>query len=287
MGRHLGTPEWDRPGPAFERQVRRVFDLLDGLGARATFFLLGASMRHYPEIVQELVRRGDEIACHGYAHELVYTQSRTEFRRDLERAVDLTVKLTGARPRGFRAPAFSINRRSLWAFEELADLGFEYDTSQYDSPRIPDRVRSIPGAPYRMALPSGKSLLEFPLAVARVRRVGIPVGGGSYWRVFPSAILRRGLSQVEARAGYSSVYFHPYEVDSEALRAPRSGSTARQRLRASYYDLRYLFGRRRVLDRLRTVAREFRIKTYHEAFTELSTAHDTRTRSLSQSGVVV
>lgn len=288
MGRHLGAPDWDRPGPAFERQMRRIFELLDGLGARATFFLLGTSIRHYPDIVQELVRRGDEIACHGYAHEPVYSQSRSEFRRDIERAVELTEKLTGARPRGFRAPAFSINRRAIWAFEELADLGFEYDTSQYDSPRIPNRLGGIPDAPYRLTLPSGRSLLEFPLAVARLRRWPIPVGGGSYWRVLPTTVLRRGLDQVEARAGYSSVYFHPYELDSEALRAPRAGSTdTRGRLRARFYDLRYLFGRRRVLDRLRTVARRFQIKTYHEAFIELSTAHHTRSRSLSQSGVVV
>ena len=39
--RRLGFPDWDRPHAALERQTGALLDLLDELGARATFFLLG------------------------------------------------------------------------------------------------------------------------------------------------------------------------------------------------------------------------------------------------------
>ena len=50
---------------------------------------------------------------------------------------ELIESISGVRPRGFRAPAFSLNRRTVWAFEILTELGFAYDSSLYDSPRIP------------------------------------------------------------------------------------------------------------------------------------------------------
>src|SRR4030042_5725259 len=53
---------------------------------RATFFVLGWIAERYPDLVRRIQKEGHEIACHGYAHRLVYTQSRDEFRQELQRA---------------------------------------------------------------------------------------------------------------------------------------------------------------------------------------------------------
>jgi peptidoglycan/xylan/chitin deacetylase (PgdA/CDA1 family) len=45
--RRLGLPDWDRPHPAFERQVDAILSLLDEIGAKATFFLLGMTVANY------------------------------------------------------------------------------------------------------------------------------------------------------------------------------------------------------------------------------------------------
>ena len=74
--RRAGAPDWDAPGPALERQTEAVLDLLDELGAKATFFLLGITVRRYPELAREIVSRGHEPACHGFAHERVFHQTR-------------------------------------------------------------------------------------------------------------------------------------------------------------------------------------------------------------------
>ena len=69
----------------------------------------------------------------------------------------------------------------------LAELGFCYDSSQYDSPRVRDRIRPVPATPFRMELSSGAALWELPVAVWRPAGRALPVGGGTYWRALPSA----------------------------------------------------------------------------------------------------
>ena len=172
--RRLGRADWDRRGPALERQTEAVLGLLDELGVRATFFVLGMTAARYPDLVRETVARGHELACHGYAHERVYDQSRDAFRADLERGLEAVEAAAGVRATGYRAPAFSITRDTPWAYEVLAAAGIEYDSSQYDSPRIPRRLEPIPRTPYRLRLESGGELWELPVAAAR-----LPVGGGA------------------------------------------------------------------------------------------------------------
>ncbi len=68
-------------GPTTARRVALTFDdgpddrtlayldLLDELGVRATFFLMGDRSSKTPKLVMEYVRRGHQIAGHGYDHE--------------------------------------------------------------------------------------------------------------------------------------------------------------------------------------------------------------------------
>jgi polysaccharide deacetylase family protein (PEP-CTERM system associated) len=264
--RRLGSPDWDRPGEALERQMQVVFRLLDGLGANATFFLLGMTAARYPALVERIAARGDEIACHGYAHGRVYDQTPDEFRGDVARSVELIERLTGRRPVGYRAPAFSINLDTPWAYEILAELGFAYDSSLYDSPRVRRRLRGAPAEPHRVRLESGGELWELPLAVWRVAGRRLPVGGGAYWRVLPAPLLARALGDAADYAPYPALYFHPYECDPEPLKVPLEGDpTPRERLFATLKDLQRNPGRRRVVPRIRKIAESFRFVTYEEA----------------------
>ena len=108
--RTAGAPDWDARGPALERQTAAVLDLLDELGASATFFFLGMTVRRYPELAREIASRGHEPACHGFAHERVFRQSRDEFSQDVGTSAELIEETCGRRPVSYRAPAFSINR---------------------------------------------------------------------------------------------------------------------------------------------------------------------------------
>jgi len=259
--RRLGFSEWDRPHAALDRQTAYLLDLLDELGARATFFLLGMSVARHRELVGEIVRRGHEPACHGYAHARVYDQTPDELRADLERAVEAIADASGERPVAYRAPAFSINRRTPWAYDVLVEAGFRYDSSQYDSPRVPDRIGDIPPEPYRLG-----ELWELPVT-----------GGGSYWRVLPPRNLR----------DLAVVYFHPYEFGPRLQAELPHGASRKQRLAAAKVVAWRNAGRSLVERRLRHVARTHRLVSYHQAYGDIDRLYGTRSRSLSEEGVLV
>jgi peptidoglycan/xylan/chitin deacetylase (PgdA/CDA1 family) len=259
--RRLGFADWDRPHAALERQTAGLLDLLDELGARATFFLLGMSVANHRDLVAEIVRRGHEPASHGYAHTRVYDQTPDEFGADVERAAETIADVAGQRPIAYRAPAFSINRRTPWAYDVLAGAGYRYDSSQFDSPRVPDRLGEIPAEPYRLG-----GLWELPVA-----------GGGSYWRLLPPRNLRE----------LAVVYFHPYEFGPRLRAELPPGASAKQRASAAKVVLWRNSGRGLVERRLRRIARTHRLVSYHQAYDDLDRLYGTRTRALSQEGVLV
>ena len=259
--RRLGLPDWDRPHAVLEGQTLRLLDLLDELDARATFFLLGMSVANHRELVAEIVGRGHEPASHGYAHARVYDQTREEFRADVERSAAIVEETAGRRPIAYRAPAFSINRRTPWAYDVLTEAGFAYDSSQYDSPRVPDRLGDIPAEPYRLG-----DLWELPVT-----------GGGSYWRVLPPRNLR----------DFAVLYFHPYEFGPPLHADLSARASAKQRLAAAKIVLWRNARRDLVEKRLRQVAHTHRLVSYDQAYGDLDRLYGTRTRALSPQGVLV
>lgn len=130
--------------------VERLLEIFAETGTKATFFVLGHVAAEAPGLVRRIQEAGHEIASHGYAHRFVYGQTPQTFAADVSRSLDLLTSITGAPLRGYRAPYFSITKRSLWAIPVLRDLGLEYDSSIHpvvnhrygipDSPRLPHRL---------------------------------------------------------------------------------------------------------------------------------------------------
>jgi peptidoglycan/xylan/chitin deacetylase (PgdA/CDA1 family) len=267
--RRLGVADWDRPHAALERQTHEVLDLLDELGARATFFLLGMTVAKHRALAEEIVRHGHDPASHGFAHTRVYDQSPAEFRTDLERSLETVGEAAGRRPLAYRAPAFSINRRTPWAYEILAELGFRYDSSQYDSPRIPNRIGGIPDEPYRLTIGS-TDLWELPVS-----------GGGSYWRVLPARMIHARLKNLAV------LYLHPYEFGPPLRAQLPPGAGPRARLSAAKLELWRNARRGAVAERLREVARTHRLLAYDQAYDDVDRLYGARTRALSEEGVLL
>ena len=274
--RRLGRSDWDRRGPALERQTDVLLTLLDELGVKATFFVLGMTAHRYPDAVRAIAARGHEIASHGHAHERVHSQTPDSFRADLERGLEAVETAAAVRPVGYRAPAFSITRDTPWAYDVLGELGFEYDSSQYDSPRVPNRISPIPRAPYRLRAESGAELWELPVAAARM-----PVGGGAYWRVLPVPVIARVLRGLIADGAVPALYFHPYEFDTEPLRADGGGAAG------TLLGLRRNVARGIVAARLRKIAADFPLLPYGTAVRDLAKRPGARPKTLSGAGLLV
>ena len=266
--RRVGVAGWERPGPALHRQTERLLGLFDELGVRATFFVLGMAARSHPELVEAVVDRGHEVGCHGDAHLPVHSQTASEFAADLRAACATIEQLTGRRPLGYRAPAFSITRDCPWAYEVLADEGFAYDASQHDSPRIRKRVVPSTASPHPLEL-SSATLWEFPVAVwRRGEQARVPVGGASYWGILPTALVLRGLSAAGPMAG---LYLHPHELDPRPLNAqlPESATPA-QTLHGTVRAAQRNLARRRAAEVLGAIAGRHQLIPYGEAHAKLS-----------------
>ena len=197
----------------------RLLELFDQFGAKATFFVLGWVAERYPQLVVDIAARGHEVACHGLSHRLVYEQSPEEFRAETLRSKQVLEDITGAAVLGYRAASYSIVRRSLWALDTLAELGFAYDSSifpvRHDRYGIPDAER----IPHRLSTPGGKVIVEWPLSTASVAGFRLPVSGGGYFRLLPYWVTRWGLASINRREQRPFVfYLHPWEIDPDQPR---------------------------------------------------------------------
>jgi polysaccharide deacetylase family protein (PEP-CTERM system associated) len=284
VSRRLGHEEWDAHHASFERQIRALLAMLDDVGGQVTFFLVGTTARHYPDLVAEVVSRGHEIACHGHTHTPVWAQTPQEFHDDLAQSLELIEELSGTRPIGYRAPVFSIDRRTPWAWEILADMGLRYDASQHDTPRNRMRIENIPQNPFVVALPSGRRLLEFPISVRRIRGRPVPIGGGTYWRVLPLSFIVKGLRDQATGGGLPTLYFHPYEFQPDRVRLEFEPTSARQRAKARYSVLRVNFGGSRVPRRIPRIAQDFRFVSHRQAWEDILEHRRLRTTPLPEEG---
>jgi len=204
----------DRVGPATER----LLACLAERGARATFFVLGHVAEHHPDLVPAIEAAGHEIACHGYAHRLVYDLAPAAFRDDLRRSLDLLRGQARGEIRGYRAPYWSITRRSAWALDIVAEEGLTYDSSIYPTRTSLYGVPEAPRTPSRVRTPAGRELLEFPPSVLRCPVRNVPFAGGIYLRLLPYGFVRWAMKRFR-RAGWPAlVYIHPPEFDPDKPR---------------------------------------------------------------------
>ena len=68
----LSLAHWDRLPSRVQLTTRRLLDLLDSAGVRATFFVVGWLAERHPGLVQEIAAAGHEFGSHGYHHRRVY-----------------------------------------------------------------------------------------------------------------------------------------------------------------------------------------------------------------------
>lgn len=203
-----------------EASTRRMLDLLDDARTRATCFVLGAVADAQPALVREIAARGHEIASHGYAHQLVYTQAPEVFRDDVRRAKLTLEALCGVPVRGYRAPSYSVTERSLWALDILADEGYDYDASIF--PIRHDRY-GIPHAPRHAYVldQTGGRLVEAPPSTIRMAGLNLPVAGGGYFRLLPYGWTRFGIDRLNRDEQRPAIFYtHPWEIDPGQPRLP-------------------------------------------------------------------
>ncbi len=239
--------DWGSMESRVSGNTYRILDLLDHYQVRATFFVLAWVAERRPELVRDIQRAGHEIGNHSYRHELVYRMTPEEFRDDLILSCKILEDITSEPINVYRAPSFSITEQSLWALDILIEEGITLDSSiypiQHDIYGIPDS----PIHPHQIERDSG-SLWECPGTVCSLLGRNFPVGGGGYFRIFPSRWTFSQLSKLNSQENRPFVfYIHPWEVDPDQPRIPSSWKS----------KLRHYTNLRRTESRMRTLLERF------------------------------
>lgn len=222
----IKAQDWDQLQPRVDRNTRLLLDLFDKHQAKSTFFFLGWVAERYPDLVKEVQRRGHEVASHGYSHTKVHQQTPAEFKADASKAKDLLEQLTGQAVVGYRAPSFSINKQSEWAFDILKELGHRYSSSTYPVKHDLYGVPDWPAQPYLRT----EGLLEIPMPTLVMHGRQLPIAGGGYFRLMPyklsSYLISRFLRQDHMPYMF---YFHPWEIDPAQPRVANASLKSRFR----------------------------------------------------------
>jgi polysaccharide deacetylase family protein (PEP-CTERM system associated) len=228
MERTVSRDDWDKRTSRVEASTNRILDLFAVHGAQATFFTLGWVAERHPSLIRRIVAEGHELASHGYEHFRVDAQTPAAFRADIARTKSILEQIGGVAVKGYRAATFSIGRKNMWAFDELAEAGYTYSSSINP---IRHDLYGMDEAPRVPFMPNGADgIIELPITTLRVGERNLPCGGGGFFRLLPYAVSRWAISRVNAKDAMPTIfYFHPWEVDPDQPREP--GLSAKSRFR--------------------------------------------------------
>jgi len=215
VGGQLALENWDELPSRVVDTTRDLLDLLDACGVRGTFFVLGWVASRHPSLVDDIVKAGHEIASHGHLHRRVYELTPESFARDLEACCDALASAGARNVRGYRAPEWSINGRSLWALEVLARRGFAFDSSM-----APMRIVGDPDYPKHPHVRSTAhgDVLEFPPFVDRRFGQNMPLGLGWGLRMSSPSRIRRAIDARNDCGIPVALTVHPWEIDPDPPR---------------------------------------------------------------------
>ena len=219
---------WESLSDRVERNCDAILQMFADADVKATFFTLGWVAQRHPALLRRIVEEGHELASHGWDHARVFTMDKAGFAADIERARKVLEDASGTRVTGYRAPSFSIDARTPWAYSVLAEQGYAYSSSV--APITHDHYgwRDAPRFAFR-PLPWA-DLVEIPVTTAHFAGKRLAAGGGGFFRVLPYAFSRWAIRQVNTQDQRPAVfYFHPWEIDPAQPRVP--GAPLRSKLR--------------------------------------------------------
>jgi peptidoglycan-N-acetylglucosamine deacetylase len=196
-----GNDAWRSYPSYLSTVVPRVLSVLDRLGLRISFFVVGgdAARKENHEPIRSLAAAGHEIGNHSFRHQpWLHLYSKQEIRDEFARTEDALGEVTGQHTIGFRGPGYSLSPDVL---DVLVERGYHYDASTlptfigpvsrafyFRSAQLTEQQRAErsllfgswkeglrPLKPYEWTTNNGGSMLEIPVTVLPGGRVPIHI----------------------------------------------------------------------------------------------------------------
>ena len=170
---------------------------------KLTFFCTGISADLYPNVLQEIVAQGHEIACHGHFHDDIDKMDVDELYASLRLAQDKLSQVANQDVIGFRAPRFSVDKHDFERLDVISQV-FKYDSSlHFENKSEFDTWKAQ----------SPVDLVEFPVPQQRIISSKFKVKpGGSYLKLFPSSFVKHAANRSVDNGLTPIFYFHPYDL---------------------------------------------------------------------------
>lgn len=269
----IDPAEWDKWPSRVEANTDKLLQLFSDADIKITFFILGWVAERYPELVKRIRAQGHEIASHGYSHQLIYKQTPEVFRSETAKSKQILEDLGQMPVIGYRAASYSITRKSLWALDTLADLGFTWDSSIFPTRHDNYGIPGSPEEPYTIITRSGAQLTEFPLTTAKVLGQAIPAAGGGYFRQYPYVLSRWLFERASLGQRKPQIfYLHPWEIDPEQPRVPN----------ASWFsNFRHYTNLQRCMPRLERMISDFKFGTISQSLGSVEISRTLNLRELA------
>jgi len=211
QGIELPVSSWSNYERRIEIGLNKILQLLDEHKVKATFFILGWVAENYPSLIKQIANQNHEVASHGYSHTKVYELTPNTFRKEVCRTKKLIEDLTGDELLAYRAPFFSITKKSSWALNILAETGHEVDASLTAVKTWRYGVESCPSEIFQF---KNCGLIEFPISTFTFFRKKWAIGG-AYFRLFPYQFTQSKIEHHLKNNNYAMFYIHPWEYDQK------------------------------------------------------------------------
>jgi hypothetical protein len=247
---HGLTPDETTKTLVYDLAVPRLLDLARSLRIPMTLFAVGQDLAREAsaKALREAAELGHEMGNHTRDHRYDLVRlSRDEMWAQIEGGAEDILRATGRRPRGFRAPGYTVTDA---LFEVLGEVGVAYDSSVFPCPaywlaktsvvgliRMRGResqsivdtpmVLTAPMRPYRIGRPyyrPGSGLVELPIQVTRGPRfpvigTSLTLAGPTGSRLLASACVGEplvnlelhGIDVLEANDGLQAIV--PHQID--------------------------------------------------------------------------
>jgi peptidoglycan-N-acetylglucosamine deacetylase len=204
--------------PTMFKGLDKILELLRKNDSQATFFTVGEMLESNPEIFDKIISGGHEIGFHTMNHTRL---DSLNYELKFEKELKQFEKLTSGKSRGFRAPTFSLNKKSSWVIDKLVNNQYKYDSSIMPAKSSMYGIPNAEKSPYRITSsnivkdnPNGK-LIEFPLMVTKFLGKTIPAAGGFYLRFLPLSTIKNAIKSYQKMNTPSTFYIHSWELTPE------------------------------------------------------------------------
>lgn len=205
------------------RVVPKIYDfldLLDKCGVKATFFVVANTAAENKEIIQEIVKRGHTIGCHGLDHRVLYEKTDEVFFDEMVKAKAIIEELSGEEVVSYRSPCFSLEREKL---ELLKKAGFKIDSSKITFNQHP-LYRNLDLTGFLKAddlIYYQDDFFEYEIPTVQIGKYSIPISGGGYLRLFPMWLIKILMKKYRKSHENFVVYLHPFELTNISLPLPK------------------------------------------------------------------